>query len=232
MEKIRVFSTPEERAMGLQFSEPMPKDEIALFIEDHPKTVTFHNKNVDFDIVIKFFNDKGELIKVDHLPKYSSGLKQISCDNTKYILEKTAWYAKHIPKNALGKPTRTAIAFMAKKFKRFIDVLPEASLNQANAELIGLAAGINSAVSGARRLGQQAITTPDIGAVQVLSYATLPQQVAAFGMPVMGLTEAYIAGRVAIPKVFKSMRPIIKKSKSLGQKAKNSLRTDIDILPR
>lgn len=232
MDKIRVFSTPKERAMGLQFSEPMPKGEVALFIEDHPRTVTFHNKNVNFDIVIKFFNNNGELIKVDYLPKYSSGLKQVSCEDAKYILEKTAWYAKHIPKNALGKPVRTTIAFMAKKFKRFIDALPEASLNQANAELTGLAAGINETVAGARRLGQQALTTPDIGAVQILSYATLPQQVAAFGMPVMGLTEAYIAGRVAIPKVFKSMRPIVTKSKSLGKKVKDSLPANIDILPR
>ena len=57
-----IFDTPERRAQGLMFREPIASDAAALFVFDKPGRYGFWTKNCKFDMDIVWLDEKKQVV--------------------------------------------------------------------------------------------------------------------------------------------------------------------------
>ena len=86
--KVKVATTPEEKAKGLQGIDKLPEDEGMLFYFDPPQDVQFWMKDVNIPLDIVFIDDDEEVIKVQEgIPNDETF---IEAPDVAYVLEVNA----------------------------------------------------------------------------------------------------------------------------------------------
>lgn len=232
--KILLFSTPEERARGLQHTSPLKEDERALFIEPEPRTVTIHNRNVDYEIIVSFYDKNGRLLKMENLPKFNGVVHQITENDVKYIIEKTAGLSRVIPKTTKGaKALRGILASASKKSKKFVEKKwkPVDPIGLKTRRLpyifqateFDLRNAANYSRGKVRRLAGQVGTRPDrvvAGAADLANTALVP-----FGAPYVPIFKTHVAGELVAKKGVKLTKKVAPKALTTAKRIKDKATT-------
>lgn len=91
--KLKILSTPEERALGYQHQKTSPNPgEGLLFLFDNPSEQTFHMRNVGFDLDLLGFDDTGKLIC--KIPMLSDSRNLYKTPPVKFVVEVPRDWAK------------------------------------------------------------------------------------------------------------------------------------------
>lgn len=91
--KLKILSTPEERAKGFQFQKNPPMlGEGLLFLFDEQEPQTFHMRNVGFDIDLLGFDSVGRM--VCKLPMKAQAEKLYKTPPVKFVIEAPRGWAK------------------------------------------------------------------------------------------------------------------------------------------
>ena len=112
--KLRVATTPRERARGLMYDEHMAPDEGMLFQYPSERHLSFWMKNTKIPLSIAFINSKGIIQEIRDMQPF--GLDSIrSAEPAQWALEvNRGWFDKHGVKvgdkiNCVGKTIRIKI---------------------------------------------------------------------------------------------------------------------------
>jgi len=112
--KLRVATTPRERARGLMYDEHMAPDEGMLFEYPSERHLSFWMKNTKIPLSIAFINSKGIIQEIRDMQPF--GLDSIrSAKPAQWALEvNRGWFDKHGVKvgdkiNCVGKTIRIKI---------------------------------------------------------------------------------------------------------------------------
>lgn len=91
--KLKILSTPEERAKGFQHQKIPPSlGEGLLFLFDEQEPQTFHMRNVYFDIDLLGFDSLGQM--VCKLPMKAQSEKLYKTPPVKFVVEVPKGWAK------------------------------------------------------------------------------------------------------------------------------------------
>lgn len=90
MQKYNIIlyaSNTEKREKGLMFSDPLKKDECALFIFPRVSDHSFWNKNVSYPLSLIFCDSNNEVVAIKNMEAESTKSCRANNSNVKYVIE-------------------------------------------------------------------------------------------------------------------------------------------------
>ena len=92
---VVIAKTRQEQTKGLQGVQHLDEGQGMLFVFEPARKVCFWMKNTPIDLDIGFFNDKGQLIQIDHMQANMLDL-HCSVKPIRYALEVNhGWFKRH-----------------------------------------------------------------------------------------------------------------------------------------
>jgi uncharacterized membrane protein (UPF0127 family) len=82
-----IAKKPQELAKGLMFSEPLKKDECAMFVFNHMGDHSFWNKNVSYPISLLFLDENFKIQNIGFLEAEQEKPCRANFPLTKYVIE-------------------------------------------------------------------------------------------------------------------------------------------------